>query len=297
MANATDLHVLRGGATSFELQALRVEAGTPFDDGNEEHVSLLRELWVIAGLGTAEAYKPISPAWQSLGFQGDDPTTDLRGAGLLGVRQLRHFLQTGSGAAELVGRRRRITEPFPLAGASLNVTLLLCRHLRLHPSPPGCAVCTENQLLQLLRLTCPHRVQGLAPPIDLMHEALLRVALDRWRTAGEGEAASSALHFPAVLASAHTHLQHTLEELDEPWSIANLVGALRRDNAGEQHACYASWLDEPWATALPALPPRLFLSAGSMAGSGSSPPCLRALARGHVSLVRSVCEVMRCGFA
>ena len=33
MANATELHVLRGGATSFELQALRVEAGTPFDDG------------------------------------------------------------------------------------------------------------------------------------------------------------------------------------------------------------------------------------------------------------------------
>ena len=157
-------------------------------------------------------------------------------------------------------------------------------------------MCTENQLLRLLRLTCPHRVQGLVPPIDLMHEALLRVVLDRWRSIGGVEAASSALRFPAVLANAHAHLQRTLEELDEPWSIANLVGALRRDNAEDQ-ACYASWLDEPWSTALPSLPPRLFLSTASMAGSSSSPPCLRALAWGHVSLVRSVCEVMRGGFA
>ena len=289
MDNVSSLVIMSMGATAFELETLRVDASTPFDDGNEEHVALLQELWVAAGLGSGESFASISPVWQRLGFQGDDPMTDLRGAGLLGLRQLLHFVQSGSGSAELVGRRRRASGPYPLTSASLNVTLLLCRHLRLHPALPGGFVCTESQRLQLLRLQLPHRVQGLAPPIDLVHEALLRVVLDRWRALGEGGAASTALHFPAVLASADAHLQRTLAELAEPWSIASLVGALRRDDADDQHVCYAPWLDEPWSVALLALPPYLFLSAGSLAGNGSPPPCLRALAWGRVTLVRSVC--------
>lgn len=36
----------------------------------------------------------IGSHWTDLGFQGDDPATDLRGGGMFALRQLVHFAQT-----------------------------------------------------------------------------------------------------------------------------------------------------------------------------------------------------------
>ncbi|KAE9549296.1 hypothetical protein FO519_007498 [Halicephalobus sp. NKZ332] len=63
-----------------------------YDSSNEEHEKKLMKLW--------ELMKPDEPLksrrsnqWQDVGFQGDDPATDFRGMGILGLEQLIFFSQ------------------------------------------------------------------------------------------------------------------------------------------------------------------------------------------------------------
>eukprot|EP00966_Prymnesium_polylepis_P064776 1502576-Prymnesium_polylepis.1 len=113
------------------LRALQAQCVEPFDE--LAHGSQLEDLWRAAGF-PAE-WSRLSERWICLGFQTDDPARDLRGAGAIGLRQLLRFCRSGG-----VGVTRRITSQrttthasscFPLAAASLNVTLMLCSHFRL----------------------------------------------------------------------------------------------------------------------------------------------------------------------
>lgn len=79
-------------ACDFALRQLERERATPFDNDNRAHVNLLQQLWVAVGKPLA-SYARMGKQWTELGFQGEDPATDLRGAGILGLRQLVHFAQ------------------------------------------------------------------------------------------------------------------------------------------------------------------------------------------------------------
>ena len=58
----------------------------PFDAANADHRTLLEQYWRAT---TGEPLPaPTGPHWQRLGFQGDDPATDFRGMGVLGLHQL-----------------------------------------------------------------------------------------------------------------------------------------------------------------------------------------------------------------
>ncbi|NXA11210.1 ELMD2 protein, partial [Sapayoa aenigma] len=62
----------------------------PYDSENEEHEEQLIELWNL--LMPHENLKArISKQWCDIGFQGDDPKTDFRGMGLLGLVNLVYF--------------------------------------------------------------------------------------------------------------------------------------------------------------------------------------------------------------
>ncbi|ORC92875.1 engulfment and cell motility ELM family protein [Trypanosoma theileri] len=85
--------------TRCAAQAARLQAerATPFNPASPADNKLLRELWEAAGLAPDD-FAPSSPAWAALGFQGLNPTTDLRGGGILALRQLVHFAQTHNDA-------------------------------------------------------------------------------------------------------------------------------------------------------------------------------------------------------
>ncbi|RNF18284.1 engulfment and cell motility ELM family protein [Trypanosoma conorhini] len=72
---------------------LEKERATAFDAANAEHMQLLRELWEAAGRSPAD-FAHRSESWVEFGFQGLDPATDLRGGGVLALRQFLHFAQT-----------------------------------------------------------------------------------------------------------------------------------------------------------------------------------------------------------
>jgi ELMO domain-containing protein len=94
--------------SDLALRSMSVERATFFDNDNRSHINLLQQLWVAAGKPT-NSYNRLGTQWGALGFQGEDPTTDLRGGGVLALRQLVHFAQTHNTAfREMMAYNERI---------------------------------------------------------------------------------------------------------------------------------------------------------------------------------------------
>lgn len=64
--------------------------GIAFDHNNEVHLVLLKNLWKLLCPDT-ELEGMISKQWTDIGFQGQDPSTDFRGMGLLSLENLVFF--------------------------------------------------------------------------------------------------------------------------------------------------------------------------------------------------------------
>ena len=60
---------------------------TPYDSDNPIHENKLRSLW-RALVPDQPLESRVSKQWGDIGFQGDDPSTDFRGMGLLGLENL-----------------------------------------------------------------------------------------------------------------------------------------------------------------------------------------------------------------
>ena len=72
------------------VTSLHASLCEPFEpDSNGEHLALLETVWrsVLA----PAPFERVSPAWKRVGFQGEDPKTDVRGGGVLAMRCLAHF--------------------------------------------------------------------------------------------------------------------------------------------------------------------------------------------------------------
>jgi len=78
-----------------EVEQLRSEA---FDEGNLNHEMQLLELWTHLQPDNA-LHKRKTKQWQTIGFQGEDPKTDFRGMGMLGLHNLLFFAKEFSSAA------------------------------------------------------------------------------------------------------------------------------------------------------------------------------------------------------
>ncbi|XP_029458314.1 ELMO domain-containing protein 1 isoform X2 [Rhinatrema bivittatum] len=78
-----------------EIEKLRRE---PFDSENPEHEAMLLKLWNLLKPGVPLEGR-ICKQWCEIGFQGDDPKTDFRGMGLLGLHSLVYFAEWDTAAA------------------------------------------------------------------------------------------------------------------------------------------------------------------------------------------------------
>ena len=99
----------------------------PFDAACEAHVALVHALWTH----TFPAHPLPAPKgshWSELGFQGHDPATDLRAAGLLSAECLLHFAQhrpTAWGALVRKERGLRSDWEYPVCAAGCNLAASL----------------------------------------------------------------------------------------------------------------------------------------------------------------------------
>jgi len=78
-----------------DVEKLRSE---PFNESNLEHEMSLLQLWTLLQPDTP-LHKRVTKQWQTIGFQGEDPKTDFRGMGMLGLSNLVYFAKEFSSAA------------------------------------------------------------------------------------------------------------------------------------------------------------------------------------------------------
>merc|ERR1712087_537263 len=153
------------------LSSLVAAVAEAYDDQKHQH--LLRSLWRAMSLEDS-TYCRCSWRWLYLGFQGDNPTNDLRGIGAFGLQQLVHFVQRGGGLVVLRENDAHAV-PFPLAAASFNVTHMLTGFLRLSNAPTPGPRCSDATFCLITRLavSCPQI-------LDLIHTEITRALADRW---------------------------------------------------------------------------------------------------------------------
>ena len=99
-------------------------AKTPFDPSKDGH--LLAELWRALNPGNEKVPPIPSEEWKELGFQGDDPATDFRGMGLLGLDQLVSFATKSPKSAHNILQQSKYGSAwYSFAPVGINITALI----------------------------------------------------------------------------------------------------------------------------------------------------------------------------
>lgn len=111
--------------TSVEEQ--RKEA---FDSENEEHEKMLLKLWDLL-MPSIELESRITKQWGNIGFQGDDPKTDFRGMGMLGLVNLVFFSEKYTATARhVLSHANHPTLGYSYAIVGINLTEMAYSLLR-----------------------------------------------------------------------------------------------------------------------------------------------------------------------
>uniref|UniRef100_A0A1L8EBT4 Putative elmo domain-containing protein 2 n=2 Tax=Haematobia irritans TaxID=7368 RepID=A0A1L8EBT4_HAEIR len=121
------LHIWSYKHLMHQVERLRSEM---YDSQNLEHEQKLLELWKRL-MPEEELTGRISKQWQEIGFQGDDPKTDFRGMGMLGLENLLFFAREYKEAAHHVllhSRHPKFGYTFAIVG--INLTAMAYRLLK-----------------------------------------------------------------------------------------------------------------------------------------------------------------------
>jgi len=103
----------------LEVEKLRSES---FDDANLSHETQLLELWTLLQ-PDRPLLKRVTKQWQDIGFQGEDPKTDFRGMGILGLQNLIYFAkQFGTAAKHILSHSHHPKFGYSFAIVGINLT-------------------------------------------------------------------------------------------------------------------------------------------------------------------------------
>lgn len=120
-------------ATKQKFEKFKQFAVFKYDPNNEKHEKQLLKLWDVCmnyKKKKGEKIKlsdRISAQWRELGFQGNNPATDFRGSGILGLHNLIYFATKYPEQFHLmfVRTRKNSNTSYPFVIAGLNVTMML----------------------------------------------------------------------------------------------------------------------------------------------------------------------------
>ncbi|XP_077857725.1 ELMO domain-containing protein 2 isoform X1 [Macaca mulatta] len=110
--------------TGYKQLYLDVESvrKRPYDSDNLQHEELLMKLWNLL-MPTKKLNARISKQWAEIGFQGDDPKTDFRGMGILGLINLVYFSENyTSEAHQILSRSNHPKLGYSYAIVGINLT-------------------------------------------------------------------------------------------------------------------------------------------------------------------------------
>nr|SVE73725.1 EOG090X0AMT [Daphnia atkinsoni] len=104
-----------------DLEGIRT---TGYDSCNLEHEKTLLELWNLL-MPMTELESRVCNAWKDIGFQGDDPKTDFRGMGILGLENLHFFAKNYPDVAlQVLSHSNHPTHGYSFAIVGINLTHL-----------------------------------------------------------------------------------------------------------------------------------------------------------------------------
>jgi len=177
------------------VERLQREAATPYDATSAVHEQLLQRLWRALSEDT------LWPArrghhWQALGFQGDDPATDFRGMGILGLHSLVHFAEEHHDVA----RRVLLQSQHPVRWFPFAIT----------------GISVANFVRKLLRDPVARRIFVVAsgpaaPPTDDVYFEAVSWGMLHFGACW-AEALEDITQFPAVFARFEVHMRTWLEQ-------------------------------------------------------------------------------------
>jgi len=114
----------------IELRRLHKSSNSSFEpDESEEDLNLLRFIW--KAMSPSRSFERKSERWKSMGWQGVDPKTDVRGGGRLAVECYEHFVTFYTAGAEKILREIKSMEVknnerfYPLS----TTAVVICTHL------------------------------------------------------------------------------------------------------------------------------------------------------------------------
>jgi len=111
----------------IDVEKLRAEV---FDSSNLEHESQLMELWNLMQ-PDRPLLKRKSKQWQDIGFQGEDPKTDFRGMGILGLHNLLYFAREfGTASKHILSHSHHPKFGYSFAIVGINLTLMAYKLLQ-----------------------------------------------------------------------------------------------------------------------------------------------------------------------
>ena len=119
---------------------------------NEADKLTLLEVFIKLGMDPTLLHEQmITPKWIDIGFQGEDPTTDFRGTGFLGLLNLHFFVtQHNRKALECLAHSRDKSTEYFLACSGINVTHQM---MKMFNTPDFCmrfvAVENEDEVLEI----------------------------------------------------------------------------------------------------------------------------------------------------
>ncbi|KAG6396429.1 hypothetical protein SASPL_142579 [Salvia splendens] len=116
------------------LKRLRHRTKVQFDASRIEHQEALRALWSATYPGV-ELQSLKSDQWKEMGWQGNDPSTDFRGAGFISLENLLFFAKTFSSLLRKQTGKRAMWE-YPFAVAGVNITFMILQMLDLDAIKP-----------------------------------------------------------------------------------------------------------------------------------------------------------------
>lgn len=103
---------------------------TPYNSDNPEHEQLLLKLWNLL-MPHETLDTRITKQWQQIGFQGEDPKTDFRGMGMLGLENLVYFAQEyPSAATHVLSHSAHPRYGYAFAIVGINLTSMALKLLR-----------------------------------------------------------------------------------------------------------------------------------------------------------------------
>jgi len=177
------------------VERLQRAAATPYDATNAAHEQLLQRLWRALSDDTLWPARR-GDHWQALGFQGDDPATDFRGMGILGLHSLVHFAE----AHRDVARRVLLQSQHPVRWFPFAIT----------------GISVANFVRKLLRDPVARRIfvaagGPAAPPADDVYFEAVSWGMLHFGACW-AEAPEDITQFPAVFARFEAHMRAWLEQ-------------------------------------------------------------------------------------